>query len=430
MEGIWANTKAKGKGLWDWIKNNWGLLLAGLVLLFTPLTTLVKAWDTFMEMSWWEKALTAAVAAGVLLNSGSILKWIGTSVVGIFATMTAALTTWFQGTAFAKALSASFIPNAAGRSTGANMIGGAMILGALALAIKDGIAGSKLSETWGVGKAEGVAGAVIGGTESGLKGAMSNMGKWALIGAGLGSFFPVVGTLIGGLIGGAVGALLGWIGGEKIANFFEKPGEHFKKLWDTMLNGIEIFIDDIRIYFIDPILNIFAGITKWSKDIFKKIAPPWLLKIAGEEPSQTKDDTTGEFRPQKQDAATKNVLIHGGEAELKSQREKLVTEFESGVDPARKAQIDRDIVLINKKLGIEPMMPATLTNSAFKKSDEINKVHNENMDLEAAEKNAVVINNIDNSKKSSSSAQETTLVTQPSAIHIISQPTTSFIPYR
>ena len=90
----------------------------------------------------------------------------------------------------------------------AKVMGPAAIAAGIALMVKDGIAGMKMADEWGTSKTSAAMGGILGGVDSGFKGAMKNMGKWALIGAGIGSFFPVVGTLIGGLIGAVIGAIL------------------------------------------------------------------------------------------------------------------------------------------------------------------------------------------------------------------------------
>ena len=72
----------------------------------------------------------------------------------------------------------------AGFKPGAGMtkaLGIGAILAGVALAIKDGFAGAKLAEKWGVGKTAGIAGAVLGGTNKGIEGAMENFGKWHCI---------------------------------------------------------------------------------------------------------------------------------------------------------------------------------------------------------------------------------------------------------
>ena len=118
---------------------------------------------------------------------------------------------------------------------GQKIMGGGMILAGIAMAIKDGFEGAKLSSEWGTSKASGVAGAVLGGTSKGLEGAMANMGKWALIGAGIGSFVPVIGTLIGGLVGAGVGAIAGFFGGEAIAGWIDSIASTIKGWWDSII---------------------------------------------------------------------------------------------------------------------------------------------------------------------------------------------------
>lgn len=114
---------------------------------------------------------------------------------------------------------------------------------AIGLMIKDGIEASKLADEWGVSKASAIVGGVLGGTKKGLEGAFSNMGKWALLGAGAGTLIaPGLGTLVGGLIGAAFGGILGWIGGENIAeivekirNFFKDPEKELSSEYETQL---------------------------------------------------------------------------------------------------------------------------------------------------------------------------------------------------
>ena len=113
----------------------------------------------------------------------------------------------------------------------AKIMGPLAIAGGVALMVKDGMKAMKMSKEWGVSKTSAAMGGVLGGLDSGFKGAMANMGKWALIGAGIGSMVPIIGTLVGGLIGAVVGAILGWIGGEKIAKFFASVGKWASEKW-------------------------------------------------------------------------------------------------------------------------------------------------------------------------------------------------------
>lgn len=123
------------------------------------------------------------------------------------------------------------------------------LIGGIVWAVVDGLKGAKLSVEWGTSKFSGIVGAVLGGTDKGLMGALKGMGKWALIGAGIGSIFPVVGTLIGGLIGAGVGAILGWIGGEKIAKALDAVGKWASKVWKNVVEGIKNFISSVGDFF-------------------------------------------------------------------------------------------------------------------------------------------------------------------------------------
>ena len=115
----------------------------------------------------------------------------------------------------------------------------AALVAGLALAVKDGFEGYAKSKEWGVSKTSGVMGAVLGGTESGMKNAFANAGKWALIGAGYGMIGGIPGIIIGGLVGAAIGGILGFIGGKKLASTFDAIGTWFKDsflaIWDVVM---------------------------------------------------------------------------------------------------------------------------------------------------------------------------------------------------
>ena len=93
LEGIWQNTKAKGKGIWDWIKNNWGLLLLTLAVLLAPLDLLLKAITTFVDMPLWAKLTTAVLALGA---TAAVALAPGVAAV---ATVAAAKKLWTSGNA-------------------------------------------------------------------------------------------------------------------------------------------------------------------------------------------------------------------------------------------------------------------------------------------------------------------------------------------
>ena len=138
----------------------------------------------------------------------------------------------------------------------------ALALG-LMWAVIDGFKGWAKAEEWGVSKVSGAIGGFFGGTaDGGIKNAFMQSGKWALIGAGLGSVVPVVGTLIGGLIGAAIGGLLGWIGGEKIAQAMDKVGGWFRDTWN---NSVE-FLKESWTKFSGWIGGIWESVTGWFKE--------------------------------------------------------------------------------------------------------------------------------------------------------------------
>jgi len=127
----------------------------------------------------------------------------------------------------------------------------------------DAIRGVFKAKEWGTSKIAGGLGGLLGGTDSGIKGAFKNMGKWALLGVGKGFLVGgPVGAIAGGLIGGAIGMIFGAIGGERLAKGFDIIGKWFKEVWFTSL--IEVF---------DDMLNIskFKEIFKGKGSIGKKI---------------------------------------------------------------------------------------------------------------------------------------------------------------
>lgn len=113
--------------------------------------------------------------------------------------------------------------------------GGLGILGGGALMAKDAMKGVQMAGQgeWSESKIASGMGGLLGGFDGGFKGAFKNMGKWALMGFGIGNIIcPIVGGLIGGLIGSAVGGILGWIGGAKISKTMEKLGKWGREKFD------------------------------------------------------------------------------------------------------------------------------------------------------------------------------------------------------
>lgn len=120
--------------------------------------------------------------------------------------------------------------------------GGLGILGGGALMAKDAMKGVQMAGQgeWSESKVASGMGGLLGGFDSGFKGAFKNMGKWALMGFGIGNIIcPIVGGIIGGLIGGAIGGILGWIGGEKISKALESVGTFFKGVFTKAMEGLK-----------------------------------------------------------------------------------------------------------------------------------------------------------------------------------------------
>lgn len=120
--------------------------------------------------------------------------------------------------------------------------GGLGILGGGALMAKDAMKGVQMAGQgeWSESKVASSMGGLLGGFDSGFKGAFKNMGKWALMGFGIGNIIcPIVGGIIGGLIGGAIGGILGWIGGEKISKALESVGTFFKGVFTKTMEGLK-----------------------------------------------------------------------------------------------------------------------------------------------------------------------------------------------
>jgi len=120
-------------------------------------------------------------------------------------------------------------------------LGPAALITGVAMAVKDAWDGWFLSEEWGVSKLSGAIGGMFGGTgkPASLKGMGGQALKWGLIGAGLGSFFPIVGTFIGGAVGALIGTILGYFGGEKIAQAVDGFGKWVSKTWDNLIESIK-----------------------------------------------------------------------------------------------------------------------------------------------------------------------------------------------
>ena len=151
-----------------------------------------------------------------------------------------------------------------------------MIVGGLVMAVKDGIKG--LTQGWKTSKVSNFAGSFLGGVDKGIKGAFKNMGKWALIGAGVGSFIPVVGTVLGGVLGAVVGGILGFIGGENIAKAFNVVGAFVNKwIIQPIVTFFKFIGGKINEYVIQPVAGFFKMIGNF---VYEKVIEPVVAFVS------------------------------------------------------------------------------------------------------------------------------------------------------
>ena len=143
------------------------------------------------------------------------------------------------------------------------MVGKLGLIGGIIWAVMDGITGFFKADEWGTSKFSGVVGAVLGGVDTGLKGVFKNVGKWALIGAGIGSMVPGIGTLVGGLIGAAVGGYLSIFGGEKLAIIFDTVG---KWMMENVLTPYWNIAKQFFTVFTEPFVNLFNRVKEIMGD--------------------------------------------------------------------------------------------------------------------------------------------------------------------
>ena len=171
------------------------------------------------------KQLAATAIGGKLANAKILNKIPGVGKIlgsGAASAGTAAAGQAAGGAATGAAGAAGKMAGRAGSMLAGpvGMIGGGLLMMAI-----DGVLGWMKRSKWGVSGGSATLGGMLGGSmDRGVLNTFANMGKWALLGAGIGSVVPVVGTLAGGLIGAAIGGIFGMIGGENIANFMEKTG--------------------------------------------------------------------------------------------------------------------------------------------------------------------------------------------------------------
>lgn len=130
------------------------------------------------------------------------------------------------------------------RAPGITGLAGAIVVGAM-----DSVDAAVKQLDWNVG---GLVARITGfmvGTDNTIKSQFltslstyKTVGKWAAIGAGVGSLFPVVGTLLGGLIGAGIGLMLAWFGPERISRFINAVTEEFQKFSDVLF-GTDFYLN-------------------------------------------------------------------------------------------------------------------------------------------------------------------------------------------
>ena len=143
----------------------------------------------------------------------------------------------------------------------------ALITG-LVLAVKDGISAMGSSMDWGVGKISAFLGGFFAGeADGGIMNMFKNAGKWALIGAGVGSFIPVVGTLLGGLVGMVIGGILGLIGAKKIAQAFNAVGAWLSEKWSQIATFVKEIWGQLSAWFSEQwtkVKEFFFSALSWA----------------------------------------------------------------------------------------------------------------------------------------------------------------------
>lgn len=160
---------------------------------------------------------------------------------------------------------------------GSKIIG--RIFGFVTFAIEgiiDGIKGM-FRKDWGGNKLTRFISGFLAGSDGGIKNMFEQMGKWAGLGAVVGSVVPGLGTLIGGAIGLVLGGILGIIGGNRITKAFsavgkwfsETVGPFFKDLGIKIWEGVKAIGNAVYEFF-KPGLQFFASIGESAYEHFIK----------------------------------------------------------------------------------------------------------------------------------------------------------------
>lgn len=145
-----------------------------------------------------------------------------------------------------------------------------MIAAGLIWGIFDGVKSAFKADEWGVAKSSAFFGGFMAG-EAGVKGFMKNMGKWALIGGGVGMLLGPIGGVVGAVLGAVLGGVFNAIGAEKMAQFGEKMRVWF---WDTFGKTIEKLKDiwdGIKFWFNEKLLPAISKAKEDLRPIIERI---------------------------------------------------------------------------------------------------------------------------------------------------------------
>ena len=302
-----------GKLLGDFFSSKWFKMIAIAILAFVPMEVWVSLWNfvkntlfpiikSFMSFAGEHPLLTiASLLTLYFAGPGGIMKILNLVWKGISAISSMGI---FGGGAAAAAEGGAAAGGAAAAGVGGAAIAGtASIAAGIIWMVVDAIRGALK-----FGGAGGALGGALGGMDKGLMGAFKNMGKYALIGAGIGLIGGPVGVIGGGLIGAAIGAVLGYIGGEKLAgifspitklfsgifNIFGDLWDSFKGIFSGMMDGWnegatfkEKIVGAIKGLIKGIVKFIFVAIKSWYKLLwegFKFILrlPGMIIKLAWE----------------------------------------------------------------------------------------------------------------------------------------------------
>lgn len=187
-------------------------------------------------------------------NISKLKHGVGDFMSSIFSSMALLLTPSMLGASVLSKISSSFASfmkktMSLGFSTILKFPGLTGLLGGVVSGVMDAMESTVKAIDWNVtGAVAAITGFMVGSDRT-IRGnflsslsTWATVAKWAGIGAGLGSVFPVVGTLIGGALGAGVGLILEWFGPERISRFLTAVKEEFGKFSDVFF-GTNFYLD-------------------------------------------------------------------------------------------------------------------------------------------------------------------------------------------